>query len=493
MVEAPQAIDQVDGGLNITGVVGSTGGTDIDKYRRRLRITIGCGEAARVVILDSLQPLAENRPGQPQRKPGVMYPRVLARPTIHVPLRRGRMLMPLLCVATKRSTSFGERKERNACGLSLTRRCRYVNCVVRYTPMSFAVGIVGLPNVGKSSLFQILTKKQVDTSNYPFATIDPNVGVVAVPDPRLDVLTKMEKSAKTIATTIEFVDIAGLVKDAHKGEGLGNQFLANIREVDAIAEVVRAFDDPNVIHVAGKIDPASDTATIDIELAMADLSTVAKRLDTLTKQKKAGLNKQQAAELALVERVHAHLSDGKPVRILSLVDEERLELKSLNLLTIKPLIYILNVSENQVATTKAETYGLPPEQTVVIAVKVEQELASLSTEDASAYLKDLGLSASGLDRLIQTAYRTLGLVTFLTTGPDETRAWTVPTETPAPKAAAVIHTDFEQHFIRAEVVTYDELVRCGSWENAKTSGKLRIEGKEYVIQDGDVLFFRVNV
>ena len=362
-----------------------------------------------------------------------------------------------------------------------------------HSPMSFSVGIVGLPNVGKSSLFQVLTKKQVDTSNYPFATIDPNVGVVAVPDPRLEVLTKMEKSAKTIATAIEFVDIAGLVKDAHKGEGLGNQFLANIREVDAITEVVRAFDDPNVIHVTGKIDPASDTATIDIELAMADLSTVTKRLEVLRKQSKAGLDKSAQAELLLIEHIHAHLADGRAVRDLPLTEADSLTLKSFNLLTIKPLIYILNVSENQVAASKAETYGLPPEQTVVIAVKVEQELADLSPADAAVYLKELGLSASGLDRLIQTAYRTLGLVTFLTTGPDETRAWTVPSGTKAPQAAAVIHTDFERHFIRAEVVSYPDLVATGSWEMAKTSGKLRIEGKSYVVQDGDVVFFRVNV
>ncbi len=359
--------------------------------------------------------------------------------------------------------------------------------------MSFQIGIVGLPNVGKSSLFQVLTKKQVDTSNYPFATIDPNVGVVAVPDERLDVLTKMEHSAKTIATTIEFVDIAGLVKNAHKGEGLGNKFLANIREVDAIAEVVRAFEDDNVIHVAGKVDPASDTATIDIELAMADLSTVEKRVDALSKQKKAGLNKQQELELGLMEKIQAHLADGKPVRDFAMTDDDKLLIKSYNLLTSKPLLYILNVSEAQVATANPETYGLPVDRTVVIAVKVEQELAGLSAEDTTAYLKELGLSASGLDRLIQAAYRALGLITFLTTGADETRAWTTTIGTPAPKAAAVIHTDFEKHFIRAEIVSYADLVAAGSWEATKASGKLRIEGKTYIVQDGDVVFFRVNV
>ncbi len=358
--------------------------------------------------------------------------------------------------------------------------------------MSFSVGIVGLPNVGKSSLFQVLTKKQVDTSNYPFATIDPNVGVVAVPDERLDVLTKMEKSAKTIATTIEFVDIAGLVKGAHQGEGLGNKFLANIREVDAIAEVVRAFDDPNVIHVGGKVDPQSDVSTIDIELAMADLATIGKRVESLTKQKRAGLDKVQAAELALVERIQLHLSDGHAVREMILTDDEQLIITTLNLLTIKPLLYILNVSESQVASAKPSAYGLPVDRTVVIAVKVEQELVDLPVDDVRSYLAELGLQASGLDRLIQAAYRLLGLVTFLTTGPDETRAWTVPVGTKAPQAAGVIHSDFEQHFIRAEVVSYPDLIAAGSWENAKTSGKLRIEGKEYVIQDGDVLFFRVS-
>jgi len=359
--------------------------------------------------------------------------------------------------------------------------------------MSFQIGIVGLPNVGKSSLFQILTKQQVDVANYPFATIDPNVGVVAVPDPRLEVLTKMEKSAKTVPTTVEFVDIAGLVKDAHKGEGLGNKFLANIREVDAIAEVVRAFQDPNVIHVAGAIDPRSDSATIDIELAMADLSVIEKRKENLERTKRAGLTKEQAAELVLIEKLHAHLADGHAVRDMELTADERLIIKSLGLLTLKPLMYVLNVSEDQVASAKPESVGLPIDRTVVIAVKVEEELAGLGPEDALAYLHELGLEQSGLDRLITAAYRALGLITFLTTGPDETRAWTVTVGTTAPNAAGVIHTDFIKHFIRAEVVSYDDLVAAGSWDRARDAGKLRIEGKDYVIQDGDVVFFRVSV
>lgn len=358
--------------------------------------------------------------------------------------------------------------------------------------MSFQVGIVGLPNVGKSTLFQVLTKKQVDTSNYPFATIDPNIGVVAVPDERLQKLTALEHSAKTVPTTIEFVDIAGLVKDAHKGEGLGNKFLANIREVDAIVEVVRAFEDPNVIHVGGKVNPSSDVATIDIELAMADLATITKRLETLRGEAKAGLSKIQAAELLLVEKLHTQLAEGKPARDLIFDTTEILNLKSYNLLTIKPLLYVLNVDEAQIKSVQAERFGLPPGQTVVMAVKVEQELAALAPEESSAYLKELGWSTSGLDRLIQASYTLLNLVTFLTTGPDETRAWTVPADTAAPQAAGVIHSDFEKQFIRVEVVSYPELIIAGSWTAAKDAGKLRIEGKTYIIQDGDVVFFRVN-
>ncbi len=359
--------------------------------------------------------------------------------------------------------------------------------------MSFQIGIVGLPNVGKSSLFQILTKKQVDVANYPFATIDPNVGVVAVPDPRLETLTKMHASAKTVPTTIEFVDIAGLVKGAHQGEGLGNKFLANIREVDAIAEVVRAFDDPNVIHVAGKVDPKNDSATIDIELAMADLTVVEKRVETLERAKKAGLTKEQGVELELLQRLHRHLAEGHAARDLALTVDEQFTIKSLGLLTLKPLLYVLNVSEDQVATANAAEHDLPPDRTIVVAVKVEQELVDLGPEDATAYLRDLGLPESGLNRLITMAYRALNLITFLTTGADETRAWTVTSGTKAPQAAAVIHTDFEKHFIRAEIVTYDVLRQAGSWDASRDSGQLRIEGKEYVMQDGDVVFFRVNV
>jgi len=330
-------------------------------------------------------------------------------------------------------------------------------------------------------------------ANYPFATIDPNVGVVPVPDERLDVLAKMSSSARILPTTVEFVDIAGLVKGAHQGEGLGNKFLANIREVDAIAQVVRAFDDPNIIHVAGQVNPKEDIETIAIELAMADLSTVGRRKETLEKQQKAGLSKEQAAELLFLQTVYAHLADGKAVRDLAQTEEEQLWLKPLNLLTQKPLLFVLNVSESQVATATGAEHGLPNEQTVVIAIKVEQELTDLEPVEAAAYLQELGLPASGLDRLIQAAYSTLGLITYLTTGPEETRAWTIPRATKAPQAAGVIHTDFEQAFIRAEIVSYPDLVNAGSWDQAKQGGKLRVEGKDYIMQDGDVVFFRVGV
>lgn len=358
--------------------------------------------------------------------------------------------------------------------------------------MSFKIGIVGLPNVGKSSLFQILTKQAVDVANYPFATIDPNVGIVAVPDERLSTLSTMSASVKTTPTTVEFVDIAGLVKGAHQGEGLGNKFLANIREVDAIAQVVRAFEDPNVIHVAGDVNPTSDMETIAIELAMSDLATVERRKDILEKQKKAGLSKESEAELAIVTKVFTQVADGKAARDLELSADEHFVLRPLNLLTLKPILYVVNVSESQVASATAKDFGLPADQTVIIAVKVEQELVDLPMDEASAYLKELGLPESGLDRLIKTAYRTLGLITYLTTGPEESRAWTIPAGTKAPQAAGVIHTDFEKAFIRVEVVSYEELVAAGSWEQAKPAGKLRIEGKDYVMQDGDVVFFRVG-
>lgn len=348
--------------------------------------------------------------------------------------------------------------------------------------MSFSVGIVGLPNVGKSTLFQALTKKQVDTSNYPFATIDPNVGVVAVPDNRIEQLAKMSQSAKVVPTTIEFYDIAGLVKGASKGEGLGNKFLSHIREVDAICHVVRSFQDENVIHVAGKVDPDSDRQTILYELAMADLDQVNKSLDSLDGKSRTG-DKEAAQTMQVLNKVKEALDNGQPARSVELKDEERKILKSYNLLTMKPVLTVLNVDEKD---------NQQEGNVVKVSVKLEAELAGFTLEEAKDYLADLGWSESGLDRLIRASYDILGLITFFTTGPDETRAWTIPRDTLAPQAAGVIHTDFEAGFIRAEVINWKDLLDVGSEVNAKTKGLLRMEGREYVFQDGDVAVFHFS-
>ena len=348
--------------------------------------------------------------------------------------------------------------------------------------MSFSIGIVGLPNVGKSTLFKALTKKQVDAANYPFCTIDPNVGVVAVPDPRLEALGKVSNSEKIVPTTIEFIDIAGIVKGASKGEGLGNKFLANIREVDAIVQVVRQFSDSNVIHVAGKVDPDSDQETINLELIFADLATVEKRYDTNSKEVRAG--KKEALELQpILERLKSGLEEGKLANKIIIDPEERLLVKDLCLLTMKPIIYVLNVDEDKVFQ---ETDFL------TISAKIEAELAELPEEEAQAYLKELQLDSSGLDRLIKKAYDALDLITFITSGEMETKAWTIKRGTKAPQAAGVIHTDFEKGFIRAEVVNWKDLVEVGGEARAKERGLIRLEGKEYVMQDGDVCHFRFN-
>ncbi len=351
--------------------------------------------------------------------------------------------------------------------------------------MSFQAGIVGLPNVGKSTLFKALTRKQVIIENYPFATIDPNVGVVEVPDDRLDKLTAISKSEKTIPTTIEFVDIAGLVKNAHQGEGLGNQFLANIREVDAIVQVVRAFQDPNVIHVAGAINPKDDTEVINLELAMADLNTVSKRLATVKPRLKTGQDKAASQQVAILEKLQTNLQAGKMVRELQFSDEEKLFIKELQLLTAKPVLYVINTDEGgDIPTDITPAIG--------ISAKLEAELADLPAGEAQSMLKELGLRESGLDKLIHASYKLLNLITFFTSGPKESRAWTITAGTKAPQAAGVIHTDFEHGFIRAETISYADFLAHNGELGAREAGKLRLEGKEYVVQDGDVMHFRFS-
>ncbi len=358
--------------------------------------------------------------------------------------------------------------------------------------MSFAIGIVGLPNVGKSTLFKALTKKQVDCANYPFCTIAPNVGVVAVPDERLDQLSMMSKSAKTVYTTVEFVDIAGLVKDAHKGQGLGNQFLSHIREVDAIAQVIRQFSDKNVIHVDGKIDPESDKETINLELIFADLETVNKRISKNHKDLHANL--KEAKELQpVLDKLKTGLEAGKLASEIITEEKEKLLTKELNLLTAKPMIYVLNVDEDKIyQETSAKGGPASGGDYIAISAKIESELAELNPEEAKEYLKELKLNASGLDKLIKKSYEILDLITFLTTGPKESRAWTIKKGTKAPQAAGVIHTDFEAHFIRAEVINWQDLLKAGSEAKAKESGLIRIEGKDYVMQDGDTVYFRTD-
>ena len=356
--------------------------------------------------------------------------------------------------------------------------------------MSFSIGIVGLPNVGKSTLFKAITKKQVDIANYPFCTIEPNVGIVAVPDERLDVLTQMSKSAKTIPTTIEFYDIAGLVKGAHSGEGLGNQFLSHIREVDAIVQVVRVFGDSNIIHTANKVDPKSDIETINLELNFADMATVKKRVDAVAGRAKTGA-KDAKAEYDFFSRLLAHLEKGLPARDFSRTEEEKPVVKQLNLLTDKPMLFVANTDESGPFDSESyQKYFSPNDKPVVISAKIEAELSELPPEEAKEYMKELGINESGLDRLIRASYELLGLITFLTTGPEETRAWTITKGALAPQAAGVIHTDFEKGFIRSETISYNDFIACGGESGARDKGLLRLEGKEYVVQDGDIMHFR---
>ena len=357
--------------------------------------------------------------------------------------------------------------------------------------MSLSIGIVGLPNVGKSTLFTALTNKGGLAANYPFATIEPNVGIVPVPDPRLDELAKIDHPAKIVPATVEFVDIAGLVAGASQGEGLGNQFLANIRETDAICEVVRYFSDPDVTHVAGKVNPQSDVDTIKTELILADIATIEKaipRLEKDAKRDKAGVLKLETAKKAL-----AGLNEGHRARTLDLTEDEIAALYDLHLLTMKPMLYVANVDEDAVAAELEEIDGCVP---VPICAKVEAdiaELAEMDPDEAKEYMEALGLSESGLARLINAAYRLLGLQSYFTSGETETRAWTIPIGARAPQAAGVIHTDFERGFIKAETASYEDYVALGGEKGCRDAGKLRQEGKEYVVQDGDVMHFKFNV
>ena len=364
------------------------------------------------------------------------------------------------------------------------------------------LGLVGLPNVGKSTLFNSLTKAGAESANYPFCTIDPNVGVVTVPDERLNVLGEMYHTKKIIPAAIEFVDIAGLVKGASKGEGLGNQFLANIREVDAIVHVVRCFEDSNIVHVDGSIDPLRDIETINLELIFSDLEILERRISKAVRA--ARNDKTIAKELALMERIKAHLEDGKMAKSFDDINDEDEQqwLESYNLLTYKPVIFAANVAEDDLADDGASNAGVQAVreyakredcEVFVVCAEIEQEIAELDDDEKSMFLEELGLKESGLEKLIKASYSLLGLISYLTAGEPEVRAWTIKKGTKAPQAAGKIHSDFERGFIRAEIVSYDDLMACGTYNAAKEKGLVRLEGKDYVVQDGDIILFRFNV
>ncbi|MET3575886.1 redox-regulated ATPase YchF [Bhargavaea ullalensis] len=366
--------------------------------------------------------------------------------------------------------------------------------------MALTAGIVGLPNVGKSTLFNAITKSGAEAANYPFCTIDPNVGIVEVPDERLQKLTELVKPKKTVPTAFEFTDIAGIVKGASKGEGLGNKFLSHIREVDAICQVVRCFSDENITHVSGKVDPIDDIEVINLELILADLESVDKRLTRVTKMVKSK-DKEAMVEEPILVRLKEAFENEKPARSVEFTDDELKVIKGMNLLTIKPMLYVANVSEDEISDPSDNEYVQKVRayaeedgaEVIVVCAKIEEEMAELDDEEKEMFLEELGIREAGLDQLIRASYRLLGLATYFTAGEKEVRAWTFRKGMKAPQCAGVIHTDFERGFIRAETVSYEDLLEAGSMAAAKEAGKVRLEGKEYVVQDGDVMLFRFNV